>query len=82
VSTNGTPYWTLAVLDLASGKETVLPVKDNVDDQAEWLNDSTLLYGLADPKVVGDSNVFSVAADGSSAPKLFLAHAWSPSVVR
>ena len=82
VSTTGTPYWTPAVFDLASGTETVLPVKDNVDDQALWLNDSTLLYGLPNPKVVGDSNVWSVSADGKSAPKVFLAHAWSPSVVR
>jgi hypothetical protein len=82
VSTGPTTTWTLAVLDLASGKETVLPIGQNVDDQALWLDDTTLLYGQADPKVVGDSNVWSVAADGSSAPKLFLPHAWSPSVVR
>ena len=82
VSTTGTPYWTLAVLDLATGKETVLPIKDNVDDQAEWLDDSTLLYGLANPKVVGDSDIWSVPIDGKGAPALFLKHAWSPSVVR
>ena len=82
VSTTGTPYWTLAVLDLASGKETVLPIKDNVDDQALWLDDSTLLFGLANPKVVGDSDIWSVAIDGATAPKLFLTHAWSPSVIR
>jgi hypothetical protein len=82
VSTTSTPRWTLAVLDFASGRETLLPIEQNVDDQAEWLNDSTLLYGLADPSVTGDSNVYSIPIDGSAGPSLFLRHAWSPSVVR
>jgi hypothetical protein len=82
VSSGATTTWTLAVLDLGSGSETVLPIPQSVDDQALWLDDSTLLYGQADPKAIGDSNVWAVAADGSSAPKLFLPHAWSPSVVR
>lgn len=82
VSTTSTPRWTLAVLDFASGVETQLPIDANVDDQAEWLDDGTLLYGLADPAKPGDSNVYSIAIDGRHAPTLFLAHAWSPSVVR
>ncbi|MGO4535835.1 hypothetical protein [Leifsonia sp. 2MCAF36] len=82
VSTGPTPYWTLAVFDLATGTETMLPVSDNVDDQALWLDDSTLLFGLADARVVGDSNVWSIPIDGSAKPTLFLRHAWSPSVVR
>lgn len=78
----GAPYWQLAVLDFASGAETLLPTKGNVDDQAEWLNDTTLLYGQADEKTTGDSNVWSIPIDGSAGPTLFIAHAWSPSVVR
>ncbi|MBO1739152.1 hypothetical protein [Leifsonia sp. TF02-11] len=75
-------HWTLAVLDFATGVETRLPITDSVDDQAEWLNGSTLLYGLANPAKPGDSTVYSVAIDGTSAPQVFLHHAWSPSVVR
>ena len=51
ISTGATPYWSIAVLDLASGIETVLPEKRNVDDQVEWLDDATLLYGL--PRIRG-----------------------------
>jgi hypothetical protein len=81
-SATGTPTWSLAVLDFTTGTETLLPTNGNVDDQAEWLDGSTLLYGMADAKTVGDSNVWSTPIDGSSAPTLFLPHAWSPSVVR
>jgi len=31
---------------------------------------------------VGDSDVWSMLADGSGTPTLFIPHAWSPSVVR
>jgi hypothetical protein len=82
VSTTSTPRWTLAVLDFATGQEKLLPIEQNVDDQAEWLDDSTVLYGLADPAKPGDSNVYSIPIDGSAGPSLFLRHAWSPSVVR
>lgn len=76
------PNWHIAVYDLASKKETILPEKRSVDDQVEWLDDSTILYGLPRTEVAGDSDVWSIAADGSSDPKLFIEHAWSPSVVR
>jgi hypothetical protein len=82
VSTTATPYWTPAVLDLKTGEETVLPEKHNVDDQAEWLDDSTILYGLPRADQPGDSDVWSISVDGASAPRLYLEHAWSPSVVR
>jgi hypothetical protein len=77
-----TPTWTVAVYDLATGAETVLPEKHDVDDQVEWLDDSTVLYGLAREGSPGDYDVWATAADGKSAPRLFLPHAWSPSVVR
>lgn len=76
------PDWRIAVLDLAMKTETVLPEKRSVDDQVEWLDDSTLLYGLPRTGVVGDSDVWSIAADGSADPTVFIPHAWSPSVVR
>lgn len=82
LSTTSTPRWTLAVLDFATGVETQLPIDANVDDQAEWLDDGTLLYGLANPDKPGDSDVYSIPIDGQHGPSLFLAHAWSPSVVR
>lgn len=82
VSTSATPQWTIAVLDLTTGTETMLPEIRNVDDQVVWLDDDTILYGLAREETVGDSDVWSVSANGDADPELFLAHAWSPSVVR
>ncbi|MGX1160601.1 hypothetical protein FBY31_1030 [Arthrobacter sp. SLBN-100] len=77
-----TPYWKAAVLDLASGKETVLGESRSIDDQIEWLNDSFLLYGLPREGEAGDSDVWRIPADGGAGPRLYIEHAWSPSVVR
>jgi len=82
VSGTSTPFWSIAVLDLGTGVETVLPEPGNVDDQVEWLDDSTLLYGLPRQDTVGDSDIWSIPIDGSGEPRLFIPHAWSPSVVR
>ena len=60
----------------------MLPEKHDVDDQVEWLDDSTILYGLPRIEQPGDSDVWSIASSGSGAPRLFIEHAWSPSVVR
>lgn len=43
---DGVPDWRIAVLDLASGVETVLPEERSVDDQVVWVDDGTLLYGM------------------------------------
>ncbi|SEI57990.1 WD40-like Beta Propeller Repeat [Arthrobacter sp. yr096] len=75
-------HWKVAVLDLATGQETVLSEKRSVDDQIEWLDDHNLLYGLADEAVEGDSNIWKLGTEAASQPSLFIAHAWSPSVVR
>ncbi|MEU3771413.1 hypothetical protein AB0E55_40655 [Amycolatopsis keratiniphila] len=66
--------WRLAVLDLASGKETLLAETRSVDDQAAWLDDRTVAYGV-------DSAVWSVPADGSGAPRELITQAASPAGV-
>jgi hypothetical protein len=75
------PHWGITVLTLKTQEEVALPEPKNVDDQVEWLNDATLLYGLARDGVAGDSDVWSIAADGTTAPSVLIEHAWSPSVV-
>jgi hypothetical protein len=60
----------------------VLPLTGNADDQAEWLDDSTLLFGLPSADAPGDFAVYSAPADGSAAESLLIEHASSPSVVR
>lgn len=81
VSTGAEARWSIAVLDLATDKETLMPDDRNIDDQVEWLDDDTLLYALPGERA-GDSDVWAMPADGSGAPELFIAHASSPSVVR
>lgn len=82
VSTTATAYWSVAVLDLATNEETVMPDARNIDDQVEWLDDSTLLYGMPRDDQPGDGDVWAIPADGSGASALFIEHASSPSVVR
>jgi FlaG/FlaF family flagellin (archaellin) len=82
VSDTSTAYWSIAVLDLTRGDELVLPDTRNIDDQVEWLDDSTLLYSVPRTDEVGDSDVWSIAADGSAASEIFIEHASSPTVVR
>jgi hypothetical protein len=72
---SGENPWRLAVLDLATMQETVLPGTDGLDDQAEWLDDDRILYGA-------DGEVRVVAADGSGPPATFRAGADSPAVIR
>jgi hypothetical protein len=75
-------HWNVAVLDLASGKETVLSEQRSVDDQIEWLDDQTLLYGLPRDAAAGDSDIWQITADPASRSSVYIEHAWSPSVVR
>ncbi len=53
--------WQLAVLDVAALKDHPLAETRSVDDQAEWLDDGTVLYSVA-------SDTYAVPADGSGAP--------------
>lgn len=76
-----TVHWTPAVLTLASGDVALLPESRSVDDQIEWLDDDTILYGMPRPDAAGDSDVWALPADGSGEPVVLVPHAWSPSVV-
>ncbi|MFD6176667.1 MULTISPECIES: TolB family protein [unclassified Isoptericola] len=76
-------HWTPAVLDLASGDVTVLDAEQrDVDDQIEWLDDATILYGLPRADQPGVTDVWRLPADGSGSPAVLVPEAWSPSVVR
>lgn len=76
--------WRLAVYDLATGTETLLAETRSVDDQVEWLDDHTVIYGL--PRTADDnaatSDLWQAPADGSGKAELLVHDAWSPSVVR
>lgn len=77
-----TVHWTPAIIDLGSGEVIVLPEARSIDDQIEWLDDDTILYGMPREGATGDSDVWSLGVDGSEKPTLLVEHAWSPSVVR
>jgi hypothetical protein len=80
---DGRTWWTPAVLDLTTGRRTVLDSETrNVDDQIEWLDRHTLLYGLVRDDEPGVTDVWSLRTDGTSQPELFIQQAWSPAVVR
>jgi hypothetical protein len=73
--------WRLHVLDLRTGRDRELAETRNVDDQVEWLDNSTVLYGV--PRASsgsGATDTYAVPADGSGAPTLFIRGAWSPAV--
>lgn len=75
--------WMIAVHDLATGRSTLLAEKRSVDDQIEWLDDEHVLYGLPrSGNGPSASDVWTVPADGSGSPGLFIPDAWSPAVVR
>jgi hypothetical protein len=76
-----TVHWTPAVYDIATGQITLLPETRGIDDQIEWLDDATILYGVPRTDAVGDSDVWALAADGSGDPRVLIEHAWSPAVV-
>ncbi|MFC0506193.1 TolB family protein [Micromonospora costi] len=74
--------WRLAVYDLATGAETLLAETRSVDDQAEWLDDGHVVYGLPrSEEGTATSDIWMTNADGSGAPTLLVPDAWSPSVV-
>ena len=66
--------WRIGVLSLDTLVEHPLAETRSVDDQAEWLDDGTVLYGV-------DSDTWAVPADGTGSPRLFAARADSLVVV-
>jgi hypothetical protein len=73
---DGKPWhWRLHVLHLRTGADVATAERRPVDDQAEWLDNARLLYGIG-------VDVLVVPADGSGSAQRFLAHATSPSTQR
>ena len=66
--------WRLHVLDLATKRDVALAETRSVDDQVEWLDNETILYGL-------QANVWAVPADGGGRPRIYIPDALSPAVV-
>jgi hypothetical protein len=73
-------HWRPAVLDLATLADHPLAETRNVDDQIEWLDDTTVLYAV--DTGFGPPDTWTAAVDGSGPPKVFLTDADSPAVAR
>jgi hypothetical protein len=74
--------WRIAVLDLATGEQHLTAENRIIDDQVEWLDNSTLLYEMPRTDGAGTSDIWQVAANGSGTPTIFIRKANSPAVVR
>ncbi len=75
--------WRIAVHDLRTGKLTQLAETRSVDDQIEWYDNDTVVYGL--PRTgegPAATDVWRVPATGSGTPTLLIKDAWSPAVIR
>ncbi|MFD8828484.1 TolB family protein [Streptomyces sp. NPDC059605] len=80
VSDDAAAPWRLYVLDLRTMRETPLAEERSVDDQAAWLDDDTLAYGL--PGESGrKSDVWTVPADGTGKPRMAVEDGSSPVAV-
>jgi hypothetical protein len=75
--------WRLAVYDLRTGAETLLAETNSVDDQVEWFDNDTVVYGLPrETAGSASSDVWQVPADGTGQPRILVRDAWSPVIVR
>ena len=73
--------WRLHVLDLRTGIDVELAENRSVDDQVEWLDNTTLLYSV--PREAAGAFVddtYAVPADGTGTPKIYVSGARSPAV--
>jgi hypothetical protein len=84
-SEGGRLVFGLRVLELESGADAALDGETrSVDDQAQWLDDAHVLYGLPETRepATGGSDVWVMEARPGTAPRILLERAFSPSVVR
>ena len=83
-SRTGPTRWSPAVLDVATGKSVIYEyVKDSVDDQIEWLDESTLIFQITDAPLVGSAqiNLYTLDMRGvQPQPRLWLEDAKSPAL--
>lgn len=74
----GASLWREHVMDLSTLREHPLAEKRSVDDQAGWLDDSTLAYALPADGAPDTTDLWTAPADGSGAPRLLAPAASSP----
>jgi hypothetical protein len=74
--------WRLRLLDLATMLDTPLSETRSVDDQAEWLDDQTIAYGLpSEPIAAAGGDVWALAVNGQTPPRALARKAYSPAAI-
>ncbi|MEW2358240.1 hypothetical protein [Spirillospora sp. NPDC029432] len=71
--------WRLHVLELRGMKETALAETASIDDQVIWMDGRSVAYGRLRGR---STEIWTVPADGTGAPRILLASAFSPAVIR
>ncbi len=75
--------WQVAVQDLATGERTLLEAGPRgLDDQVEWLDDDTVIYGMPRADEPGVTDTWAVDTAANATPSLLIEQAWSATVVR
>ena len=76
--------WRLHVLDLATLRDVPLAETRNFDDQAEWLDDESIVYSLPSGGAISrsGSDVWMVSAKTNAPPTLLVSGAYSPVALR
>ncbi len=69
--------WRLSVLDLATRKVHALAETRSVDDQVEWLNNTTIIYGVLRDKAIASLNPFSAATPSIANGAPLVTDTWS-----
>ncbi len=75
--------WRLHILNLATLEDHPTAETRGFDDQAEWLDDSHVIYGLTQATSVGNgttTDLWTVPADGRGAPRIVVTQAASPAI--
>ena len=73
--------WRLHVVDLRTGKDIELAETRSIDDQVEWLDNSTVLYSiLRSPSGTAVKDTYALPADGTGQPTIYVKGASSPVV--
>ena len=69
--------WRLSVLDLATMKVHPLAETRSVDDQIEWLNNTTVIYGVLQDKAIAALNPFSAATPSLTNGATLVTNMWT-----
>lgn len=78
-----TAPWRLYVLDVATLVDRPITTETrSIDDQIEWLDNGHMLYASSRSSQSPSQDVWVAAVDDSAPPRVFLAQAESPIVVR